>query len=150
MQDCTASRVATHASCLIVWIVQVCMHTCADLIDSVPFFDEAEEGFITSLVTLLRPEVYTKDDMIVREGEIAREMYFVKSGAVQACHCCDARQDAAQPGMPACLIQYHGVHCSSWNLSMLLTCHARRVHQCPTRFCLSWGLVWSDPGTIHM
>ena len=61
------------------------MHTCADLIDSVPFFDEAEEGFITSLVTLLRPEVYLKDDMIIREGEIAREMYFVKSGAVQAC-----------------------------------------------------------------
>lgn len=33
------------------------MHTCADVIHSVPFFDDAEEGFIASLVTMLRPQV---------------------------------------------------------------------------------------------
>ena len=33
------------------------MHTCADLINSVPFFLDAEPGFITSLVTHLTPEV---------------------------------------------------------------------------------------------
>ena len=38
-------------------VLQVCMHTCADVIHSVPFFDDAEEGFLASLVTLLRPQV---------------------------------------------------------------------------------------------
>ncbi|KAK9806501.1 hypothetical protein WJX73_004260 [Symbiochloris irregularis] len=63
--------------------VQVCMHTCADVINSVPFFDDAEEGFIASLVTLLRPQVCLKDEYLFREGEVSREMFFLKSGAVQ-------------------------------------------------------------------
>ena len=33
------------------------LHTCADVIQSVPLFDDAEEGFIASLVTMLRPQV---------------------------------------------------------------------------------------------
>ena len=73
--------------------MQVCMHTCADLIDSVPFFDEAEEGFITSLVTLLRPEVYLKDDMIIREGRLLE-----KCTLSRAAPCRHAQADAT-PGM---------------------------------------------------
>ena len=38
---------------------QVCLYTCGDLIASVPFFEDAEEGFTTSVVTLLRPAVLT-------------------------------------------------------------------------------------------
>ncbi len=132
-------------------MLQVCLYTCGDLIANVPFFEDAEEGFTTSVVTLLRPavsgfaryisiskmvlrasrlefgdslcdlsscsslpmltviaaeclydmqdvrslrhggvlegnthvQVYLKDDMVVREGEVSREMYFIKSGAVQ-------------------------------------------------------------------
>ncbi|EIE18161.1 camp-binding domain-like protein [Coccomyxa subellipsoidea C-169] len=63
---------------------QVCLYTCGDLIASVPFFEDAEEGFTTSLVTLLRPAVYLRDDVVIREGEVSREMYFIKSGAAQA------------------------------------------------------------------
>ena len=59
------------------------MHTCADIIASVPFFEDAEEGFTTSLVTCLTPQVSLKGDIIVREGEVSREMYFIKSGAAQ-------------------------------------------------------------------
>ena len=59
------------------------MHTCADIISSVPFFEDAEEGFTTSLVTCLTPQVSLKGDIIVREGEVSREMYFIKSGAAQ-------------------------------------------------------------------
>ncbi|CAK0741204.1 hypothetical protein CVIRNUC_001307 [Coccomyxa viridis] len=62
---------------------EVCLYTCGDLIASVPFFEDAEEGFTTSVVTLLRPAVYLKDDMVIREGEVSREMYFIKSGAIQ-------------------------------------------------------------------
>ena len=40
---------------------QVCMHTCADVIQSVPFFDDAEDGFVASLVTMLRPQVFITD-----------------------------------------------------------------------------------------
>ena len=36
---------------------QVCLYTCGDLIASVPFFEDAEEGFTTSVITLLRPAV---------------------------------------------------------------------------------------------
>ena len=60
------------------------MHACADIISSVPFFEDAEEGFTTSLVTCLKTQVSLKGDFVVREGEVSREMYFIKSGAVQA------------------------------------------------------------------
>lgn len=59
------------------------MHACADIIRSVPFFEDAEAGFTTSLVTCLTPQVSLKGDFVVREGEVSREMYFIKSGAVQ-------------------------------------------------------------------
>eukprot|EP00884_Botryococcus_braunii_P013800 jgi/Botrbrau1/22420/Bobra.0091s0023.2 len=62
---------------------EVSMHLCKDLIAAVPFFDDAEPGFVTSIVTLLKPSVHLKGDYIVREGEISRDMYFIKSGAVQ-------------------------------------------------------------------
>lgn len=60
------------------------MHTCADIVSSVPFFEDAEEGFTTSIVTCLRPQVSMRGDIIVREGEVSREMYFIKAGAAQA------------------------------------------------------------------
>lgn len=59
------------------------MHTCADIVSSVPFFEDAEDGFTTSLVTCLTPQVSLKGDIIVREGEVSREMYFIKSGTAQ-------------------------------------------------------------------
>ena len=37
--------------------VQVCLHICQDLVACVPFFEDAEPGFVTSLVTQLRPTV---------------------------------------------------------------------------------------------
>ena len=64
-------------------LYQVCMHACADIISSVPFFEDAEEGFTTSLVTCLTPQVCLKGDFVIREGEVSREMYFIKAGSVQ-------------------------------------------------------------------
>ena len=31
-------------------------------------------------------QVYLKGDFVFREGEVSREMYFIKSGAVQVTH----------------------------------------------------------------
>lgn len=35
------------------------MHTCAELISSVPFLEDAEDGFVRYLVTQLHPTVRT-------------------------------------------------------------------------------------------
>lgn len=35
------------------------MHTCAELISSVPFLEDAEDGFVRYLVTQLHPTVCT-------------------------------------------------------------------------------------------
>lgn len=77
------------------WL-QVCLYTCGDLIASVPFFEDAEEGFTTSLVTLLRPAVrpshiqapwqcfnrYTLLDNTIKKILVASGMY--RSGL---CYC---------------------------------------------------------------
>eukprot|EP00899_Mesostigma_viride_P014121 jgi/Mesvir1/2270/Mv19312-RA.2 len=63
--------------------VEVCMYTCQDLLKTVPFFEDAEDGFLSSVVTLLRPLVVLEGDVIVREGEVSREMYFIRTGLVQ-------------------------------------------------------------------
>ncbi|CAG9467891.1 unnamed protein product [Pedinophyceae sp. YPF-701] len=62
---------------------EVALHNSRDLLDSVPFLQEADEGFLASLVVRFEPEVYVPGDMIIRQGEIANEMYFIKSGRVQ-------------------------------------------------------------------
>ena len=43
--------------CEVPGVLQVCMHTCAELIASVPFLEDAEEGFVRYLVTQLHPTV---------------------------------------------------------------------------------------------
>ncbi|KAL0040935.1 hypothetical protein WJX79_010523 [Trebouxia sp. C0005] len=63
--------------------IEVCMHTCAELIASVPFLEDAEDDFVRYLVTQLHPTVYLRNDMIIRAGELGREMFFIKAGAVQ-------------------------------------------------------------------
>lgn len=45
-------------------MLQVCMHTCADLIQSVPFLEDAEDDFVRYLVTQLHPTVSVYDDPV--------------------------------------------------------------------------------------
>lgn len=59
------------------------MHMCADIVANVPFFEDAEPGFTTSIVTCLKAQVFLRGDVVIREGEVSREMYFIKSGAAQ-------------------------------------------------------------------
>lgn len=65
-QDLTTNMLLTLLSLMFMLLavtqavpdaVQVCLHACAELIANVPFFEDAEEGFVTSLVTLLHPQV---------------------------------------------------------------------------------------------
>lgn len=49
---------------------------------AVPFFHDAEPEFVTAIITKLEFEVYLDGDVIIREGELGTEMYFLKSGVV--------------------------------------------------------------------
>ena len=72
----------------------------------------------------LPAQVAIKDDMIVREGEVAREMYFVKSGAVQVQPCPTWRQAAMHSSAQALLALYFAV----------VAVHS--LHQCDCLHCL--------------
>ncbi|KAK3249980.1 hypothetical protein CYMTET_40621 [Cymbomonas tetramitiformis] len=61
---------------------EVCMFNCQDLLESVPFFNECEAGLVSTVVTLLEPLVVLTGDVMIRTGETAREMYFIRLGEV--------------------------------------------------------------------
>ena len=56
---------------------EVAVYVCKPLIMKVPFFKDVSEGFVESLVTSLTPEVFLSGEVIVKEGTLAREMYFL-------------------------------------------------------------------------
>ena len=49
---------------------------------AVPFFYDADPDFVAAIITKLEFEVYLEGDVIIREGELGTEMYFLKSGIV--------------------------------------------------------------------
>ena len=54
-----------------------------DIMRKVPLFRECSDGFMRSLVPLLTPEVVIPGDMLIREGEIGREMYLLRRGELE-------------------------------------------------------------------
>eukprot|EP01114_Cavostelium_apophysatum_P007490 TRINITY_DN1959_c0_g1_i2.p1 TRINITY_DN1959_c0_g1~~TRINITY_DN1959_c0_g1_i2.p1 ORF type:complete len:732 (+),score=190.57 TRINITY_DN1959_c0_g1_i2:112-2307(+) len=62
---------------------EVSLHINGDIIAKVPFFKDCNPGFINSVVQLLRPEIYTPNDIIVSEGDIGSEMFFISQGEVE-------------------------------------------------------------------
>lgn len=61
---------------------EIAMHLHQNLVRSVPLFREAEPEFIVALVRRLAWAAYLPSDLIIREGEVGREMYFVNKGAM--------------------------------------------------------------------
>jgi len=57
-------------------------YNCRDLVRAVPFFYDADPDFVSAIITKLQFEVYLEGDIIIREGELGTEMYFLKSGTV--------------------------------------------------------------------
>jgi hypothetical protein len=53
------------------------------VIQKVPFFRDAEPGFVRSIVSLLEPQLFCPGDTIISRGEIGRHMYFVSLGEVE-------------------------------------------------------------------
>ena len=48
----------------------------------VPFFANAEESFITSVLTRLKFEVFLPNEHIIRCGAIGTKIYFIQHGTV--------------------------------------------------------------------
>ncbi|GHP01449.1 hyperpolarization activated cyclic nucleotide-gated potassium channel 3 [Pycnococcus provasolii] len=61
---------------------EVQLQNCSGLIESVPFFEGADKGFISDIVSRLQPFVYLQSEIIIREGQAARCMYFLREGEV--------------------------------------------------------------------
>ena len=55
---------------------------CRELVRVVPFFSNAEESFITSVVTRLTFDVFLPGDYIIRYGTIGNKMFFIQHGVV--------------------------------------------------------------------
>mmetsp|Transcript_62148 Transcript_62148/g.196579 ORF Transcript_62148/g.196579 Transcript_62148/m.196579 type:complete len:846 (-) Transcript_62148:44-2581(-) len=62
--------------------VDIYMELYADMIMAVPMFMDAEEGIIKSLVMRLVMQVVFKGDVIVKNGDVGREMFFIRRGSV--------------------------------------------------------------------
>jgi hyperpolarization activated cyclic nucleotide-gated potassium channel 2 len=52
-------------------------------VSSVPFFSEADPIFVSAIITKLRFEVFLEGDIIIQEGTIGAEMYFLREGSVE-------------------------------------------------------------------
>ena len=57
-------------------------YNCRSLVSSVPFFANADQNFVSDVVTKLRFEVFQPGDLIIREGVIGDKMYFIQEGIV--------------------------------------------------------------------
>ena len=60
----------------------VIAYNCRVLIQRVPFFENAEENFLSDVLTKLRPEIFQPGDFIIKEGTIGKRMYFIQDGSV--------------------------------------------------------------------
>ena len=63
---------------------QIALHLHRGLVESVPIFQGASPAFIERIIIRLKPEVHPPSHYVIREGEIGSEMYFVKTGQLEA------------------------------------------------------------------
>lgn len=57
-------------------------HNCRYLVSAAPLFANADQNFVTDLLTKLKFEVFQPGDFICREGTIGTKMYFIQDGKV--------------------------------------------------------------------
>nr|XP_039270745.1 potassium/sodium hyperpolarization-activated cyclic nucleotide-gated channel 2-like isoform X1 [Styela clava] len=61
---------------------EIINHNCRDLVEQVPFFNEADPTFLSSVLSKLEFEVFLVNDTIVKEGSVGSKMYFINRGTV--------------------------------------------------------------------
>ena len=62
---------------------KILKHNCQELIQSVPFFENAPEAFTTAVLTRLHFELFLPGEYIVRQGLKGDRMYFIQRGVVE-------------------------------------------------------------------
>lgn len=62
---------------------QVVLHLYQETLERVPFFRGQHPQFITSVVTFMKLEFYAPGDIVVRQGDVGSEMYFVAAGNLE-------------------------------------------------------------------
>ena len=66
----------------IIFLKDIINYNCRSLVSSVPFFANADQNFVSDVVTKLHFEVFQPGDLIIREGTIGNKMYFIQEGIV--------------------------------------------------------------------
>jgi len=61
----------------------VYLHLNRKIIMAVPFFKGCPYGFVKTLAIKLKPILFAPEDVIIRIGDIGREMYFISQGVVR-------------------------------------------------------------------
>ena len=54
-----------------------------EMIDQISLFKDQDDGFVTYVMSLMRPEYASANDFVFREGEIGKAMYFLVRGMVE-------------------------------------------------------------------
>lgn len=65
---------------------ELAMHIHAEVLEKIPIFRGADDGFIKEIVMKLVPAMFTPGDVVFREGEIGHNMYFISKGSVEIVH----------------------------------------------------------------
>ncbi len=68
--------------CFPISLQKIVNYNCRDLVKVVPFFADADEVFITSVLTRLTFDVFLPDEYIIRCGAMGHRMYFILHGRV--------------------------------------------------------------------
>ena len=63
--------------------VEVQLWSMRDVLNAVPFLREADERFVKLIVERLVRKVYAPREIVVRQGDVGHEMYFVAHGEVE-------------------------------------------------------------------
>ena len=59
------------------------MRECRALVIQVPFFKGADNGFISQVVMILKPEHYLSGDVVIEKGTAGDLMFFIASGMLE-------------------------------------------------------------------
>ena len=62
---------------------EVSLHLKRELLQAVPLFRGAEQGFLRDVALEMKPVVFLPGDFVIRAGESGREMYFLSRGSVE-------------------------------------------------------------------
>ncbi|XP_044760414.1 potassium/sodium hyperpolarization-activated cyclic nucleotide-gated channel 1-like [Coccinella septempunctata] len=61
---------------------QILWHTCQNLVTKVETFKELPPAVLMKLVTMIKPEIYLPNDVVVQAGEVGSEMFFIYVGVL--------------------------------------------------------------------